>query len=46
MYGRTVLRTKAGASSLVRIPISANNAYFVVKLIADGEIYTSKVFIK
>jgi hypothetical protein len=46
MYGRTVLRTKAEASGLVRIPMSVNNAYFVVKLIADGRIYTSKVFIK
>ncbi len=46
LYGRQVLAQQLEHTNLMKIPVSANNTYLVVKVISDNYVTTSKVFIR
>ncbi|RLD45341.1 MAG: hypothetical protein DRI88_08710 [Bacteroidetes bacterium] len=46
LYGREVLAQQLEHTNLMKIPVSANNTYLVVKVISDNYVTTSKVFIR
>ncbi len=44
--GRTLVNKILPPGDIVRVPVNASNTYVVVKVISNGEVYTTKVFIK
>ena len=46
MMGRTMVNKTLPPGDVIRIPVHASNAYVVVRVISNGEVYTTKVFIK
>ena len=44
--GRTLVNKTLPPGDIVRVPVNASNAYVVVRVISNGEVYTTKVFIK
>ena len=46
IMGRKLLNKAVPPGELIRIPINVSDAYVVVRVISNGEVYTTKVFIK
>jgi len=46
MMGRTMVNKTLPPGDIIRVPVNASNAYVVVRVISNGEVYTTKVFIK
>ncbi len=46
LTGRKLIEKTIPPGELIRIPVTLSNSYVVVRIISNGEVYTTKVFIK